>query len=84
MTHDSAIDMEQFEGHIEAGPPGGPRRHGRRPDVPSSCPEPAYNASATWKLVTRQAGRFCGGAIISSLLKTLAPEVRLEWLRAAV
>jgi nicotinate-nucleotide pyrophosphorylase (carboxylating) len=80
MTHDSAIDLDQFESILKLarredwGDTGG--------DLTSLLlPEPAYSASATWKLVSRQPGRFCGGVIIEPLLTTLAPEVRLDWLR---
>jgi nicotinate-nucleotide pyrophosphorylase (carboxylating) len=80
MTHDSAIDIDQFETILKLA---------RREDLGDTggdltsllLPETVYNAAATWKLVSRQSGRFCGGAVISSLLKTLAPEVRLDWLR---
>jgi nicotinate-nucleotide pyrophosphorylase (carboxylating) len=80
MINDPAIDREQFEAILRLarredwGETGG--------DVTSLLmPEPTYNATANWSLVTRQPGRFCGGAIIPDMLKVLAPEVRLDWLR---
>jgi nicotinate-nucleotide pyrophosphorylase (carboxylating) len=80
MTHDSSIDLDQFQTVLKLarredwGDGGG--------DLTSLLlPEPAYHAGANWKLVSRQAGRFCGGAIIPALLETLAPEVKLDWLR---
>jgi nicotinate-nucleotide pyrophosphorylase (carboxylating) len=42
-------------------------------------PETTYSAIGVWQLVARQAGRFCGLAILPDLLSALAPEVRLEW-----
>ncbi|HVP11248.1 MAG TPA: carboxylating nicotinate-nucleotide diphosphorylase [Phycisphaerae bacterium] len=80
MMNDSAIDQEQFEVILKLarredwGETGG--------DLTSLLlPETAYHASSNWRLVARQLGRFCGGAVLPSLLKALAPEVRLDWLR---
>ncbi len=44
-------------------------------------PEPAHTAEGRWELVAREAGRFCGAAILPMLLEDLAPGVRLEWVR---
>ncbi len=44
-------------------------------------PEPAHTAEGRWELAAREAGRFCGAAILPMLLADLAPGVRLEWVR---
>ena len=41
-------------------------------------PEPACNAMGAWDLVARQPGRFCGMAVLPAMLRTLAPEVRVD------
>lgn len=43
-------------------------------------PETAFRATGTWALVSREAGRFCGEAILPVLLESQAPEVRLDWI----
>ena len=43
--------------------------------------EPSINARGTWEVAPRQDGRFCGAAILPMLLKALAPEVTLDWVK---
>ena len=43
-------------------------------------PETSFRATGSWALVAREAGRFCGEAILPALLETQAPEVKLEWI----
>lgn len=43
----------------------------------------ALTAEGTWALVARDEGRFAGAALLPILLESLAPEVRLDWLKEA-
>lgn len=50
-------------------------------DVTSQLlPETWYTASGAWGVTSREAGRFCGAAVLPVLLEELAPEVRLDWI----
>ncbi|MCA9257398.1 MAG: hypothetical protein KDA33_17245, partial [Phycisphaerales bacterium] len=43
--------------------------------------EASFNLVGTWQLTARQAGRFCGAAILPTLIETLAPQVALTWIK---
>jgi nicotinate-nucleotide pyrophosphorylase (carboxylating) len=80
MTLGEGIDRQQFETLLrlarleDLGDGSG--------DMTSQLlPEPALNAVGNWRLVARGPGRFCGAAILPTMLETLAPEVELEWLK---
>ncbi len=77
--HASGIDQKQFREVLSLA-----RREDLGPgsDLTSLLlPEPACRAPGKWRLVARQEGRFCGGAILPAMLESLAPEVRMEWLK---
>lgn len=44
-------------------------------------PETAFNAIGRWEVRARGPGRFCGSAILPELLESLAPEVRVAWVK---
>ncbi len=46
-------------------------------------PETALTAEGTWSLVARDDGRFAGAALLPILLESLAPEVRMDWIKDA-
>ncbi|MFH1416878.1 MAG: carboxylating nicotinate-nucleotide diphosphorylase [Planctomycetota bacterium] len=79
MTHDSGINEAHLQTLLELA---------RREDFGDQAgdltslllPETAYNATGSWSLVAREAGRFCGQAVLPPLLRALAPEVRLDWV----
>jgi nicotinate-nucleotide pyrophosphorylase (carboxylating) len=47
-------------------------------------PESAFEATGHWSLRARRPGRFCGAAILPTLVSSLAPEVRIEWVADGV
>lgn len=44
-------------------------------------PETSSMATGSWELVARESGRFCGAAILPMLLDSLAPKIKLEWIK---
>jgi len=73
------IDQEQLRAILELA-----RREdlGTGEDLTSMLlPGPDCRAVGSWRLTAREAGRFCGGAILPTLLTSLAPEVQVERLR---
>lgn len=78
MDSEVEFDMQQLHGLLELA-----RQEdlGRAGDLTSMLlPEPAVTAMGTWELTAREDGRFCGSAILPTLLESLAPEVRSEWI----
>lgn len=43
--------------------------------------EASFNVSGNWALTAREAGRFCGAAILPLLLDAMAPKVALSWVK---
>lgn len=43
--------------------------------------EASFNVNGAWELTAREAGRFCGAAILPMLLDALAPQVALSWIK---
>lgn len=43
-------------------------------------PELTLTARGRWQIVSRDHGRFCGAAILPTLVESLAPEVSLDWI----
>lgn len=41
-------------------------------------PETALTARGRWRIVPREGGRFCGAALLPTLIEALAPEVRID------
>jgi nicotinate-nucleotide pyrophosphorylase (carboxylating) len=78
MPRDLEIDREMLDAILHMA---------RREDLGASgdlttllLPETHTQATGTWELVARQPGRFCGRAVLPTMLGVLAPEVRLEWV----
>jgi nicotinate-nucleotide pyrophosphorylase (carboxylating) len=44
-------------------------------------PETGLRERGAWSLTARDDGRFCGAALLPILLRELAPEVNLDWLK---
>ncbi|MCB9851450.1 MAG: carboxylating nicotinate-nucleotide diphosphorylase [Phycisphaerales bacterium] len=42
--------------------------------------EASFNVVGAWQLTAREAGRFCGAAILPMLIESLAPQVVLSWV----
>lgn len=80
MSLDAAIDRDQFAAILKLA---------RQEDLGAAgsdltsllLPDISHDAAGNWRLAARQPGRFCGGAILPALLESLAPEVRLDWLK---
>ncbi len=47
-------------------------------------PQNAYTATGCWSVVAREKGRFCGEAVLPSLIRELAPEVQIDWVRPKI
>lgn len=43
--------------------------------------EASFNVTGSWQLTAREAGRFCGAAILPMLLESMAPAVALAWVK---
>lgn len=78
MPRGLEIDREMLEAILHLA---------RREDLGASgdlttrlLPETHTHATGAWELVARQVGRFCGQAVLPTMLDVLAPEVRLEWV----
>ena len=78
MELDPRINLEQLQTILELARLEDLGVHG---DLTTMLmPEAFYNAAGEWYLVTREPGRFCGRAVLPTMLKALAPEVRIEWI----
>lgn len=77
MELDPRINTEQLEAILTLARREDLGAHGDLTTL--LMPDTIYHAVGEWYLVTRQAGRFCGRAVLPAMLQALAPEVRLEW-----
>lgn len=80
MDVDVGFDREQLDKLLDLARHEDLRQAG---DMTSKLlPDTALTAEGTWALVARDEGRFAGAALLPILLESLAPEVRLDWLKA--
>jgi len=81
MDIDAGFDREQLGKLLDLARHEDLRQAG---DVTSMLlPDTALTAEGTWALVARDEGRFAGAALLPILLESLAPEVRLDWMKPA-
>jgi nicotinate-nucleotide pyrophosphorylase (carboxylating) len=79
MDLDAGFDREQLGKLLDLARREDLRQAG---DVTSMLlPDTALTAEGTWALVARDEGRFAGAALLPVLLESLAPEVRLDWMK---
>ncbi len=79
MDIDAGFDREQLGKLLELARHEDLRQAG---DVTSKLlPDTVLTAEGAWALVARDEGRFAGAALLPILLGSLAPEVRLDWLK---
>ncbi len=73
FDHENLVALLEIARREDIGPVG---------DLTSRLmPQTLVHERSTWKLTARDEGRFCGAELLPILLREIAPEVRLDWLK---